>query len=263
VCGSAYECGCGYGVGYLVILDKITSKFQLKLKDRAAAGNILGEALKDVIKKEQERKDSVVLGIPRGGVIVGDIIAKKLSCEFDIIIPRKLRAPYNQELAIGAIMGEDGATTYLNDILVKELEVSQEYIEKEKAYQIQEIKRRSSLYRRHHDDEYMAREEDYNTVNGKKTVILADDGAATGATIIAAARWIKKQNNKSRSHLIIAIPVAPKQTKELLKKEAGHIEVITSPSTSNFKSVGQYYQSFEPVTDEQVIQIMMRKKEYS
>ena len=243
----------------MVILDKITSKFQLKLKDRAAAGNILGEALKDVIKRDQERKDSIVLGIPRGGVIVGNIISKKLSCEFDIIIPRKLRAPHNQELAIGAVM-EDGNTTYLNDILMKELEISQEYIEKEKAYQIQEIKRRSLLYRRHHDDEYIAREEDYNTVNGKKTVILADDGAATGATIIAAARWIKKQNNKSRSHLIIAIPVAPKQTKELLKREADHIEVITSPSTSNFKSVGQYYQSFEPVTDEQVIQIMMRKK---
>ncbi|HEX2406487.1 MAG TPA: hypothetical protein VHJ38_04680, partial [Nitrososphaeraceae archaeon] len=90
-------------------------------------------------------------------------------------------------------------------------------------------------------------------------VILADDGAATGATIIAAARWIKKKN-KSRSNLIIAIPVAPKQTKELLKREADHIEVITSPSTSNFKSVGQYYQSFEPVTDEEVIQIMIRKK---
>jgi putative phosphoribosyl transferase len=258
VCGCAYGCECGCGVQYLVIFDKITSKFQLKLKDRATAANILGEALKDVIKKEQERKDSIVLGIPRGGVIVGDIIARKLSCEFDIIIPRKLCAPHSEENAIGAVM-EDG-TTYLNDVFVKELEVSQEYIEKEKAYQIQEIKHRSSLYRRHHDDEYMAREEDHNTINGKKTVILADDGAATGATIIAAARWIKKKNNKSRSNLIIAIPVAPKQTKELLKREADHIEVITSPSTSNFKSVGQYYQSFEPVTDEEVIQIMIRKK---
>jgi putative phosphoribosyl transferase len=73
---------------------------------------------------------SIVLGIPRGGVTVGHIIARKLSCEFDIIIPRKLRAPHSEELAIGAIM-EDGNITYLNDILVKELEISQEYIEKE------------------------------------------------------------------------------------------------------------------------------------
>src|ERR687890_489516 len=128
------------------IFDRISSKFQLKLKDRAAAANILAEALKDIIKQEQERKDSIVLGIPRGGVIVGDIIARKLSCEFDIIIPRKLRAPHSEELAIGAVM-EDG-TTYFNDILVKELEVSQQYIEKEKVDQILEVKRISLLYRR-------------------------------------------------------------------------------------------------------------------
>ncbi len=235
------------------IFDRISSKFQLKLKDRAAAANILAEALKDVIKDEQGRKDSIVLGIPRGGVIVGDIIARNLSCEFDIIIPRKLRAPYSEELAIGAIM-EDG-TTYLNDTLVKELEISQEYVEKEKADQILEIKRRSSLYRR---KDYTARE-DYNTINGK-TVILVDDGAATGATVNAAATWIKKTSNPS--YLIIALPVAPKETLNLLKKEADYIEVITSPSTSNFKSVEQYYQSFEPVTDQQVIQIMMRKRNF-
>jgi predicted phosphoribosyltransferase len=135
---------------YTIIFDKISSKFQLRLKDRDNAANILGEALKDVIKKEQERKDSIVLGIPRGGVIVGDIIARKLACEFDIIIPRKLRAPHSGEIAIGAVM-EDG-TTYLNDMFVKELEISQEYIEKEKIYQIQEIKRRSSLYLRRHGD---------------------------------------------------------------------------------------------------------------
>jgi putative phosphoribosyl transferase len=232
------------------IFDKISSKFQLKLKDRVTAGSILGEALKDVIKKEQERKDSTVLGIPRGGVIVGDIIAKKLSCEFDIIISRKLRAPHNEELAIGAVM-EDGTTTYLNDMLVKELEISQEYIEKEKTYQIQEIKRRSSLYHRHGN---FPPREDHNVLNSK-TIILVDDGAATGATVIAAARWIIKNTNP-RSHLIIAVPVVPKQTKDLLIKEADHVEVITSPSTSNFKSVGQYYQSFEPMTDEQVVKIM-------
>ena len=243
-------------VGDKFIFDRISSKFQLKLKDRAAAANILAEALKDVIKKEQERKDSIVLGIPRGGVIVGDIIARKLSSSlFDIIIPKKLCAPHSEELAIGAVM-EDG-TTYLNDILVKELEVSQEYIEKEKVDQILEIKRRSLLYRR---KDYTAREV-YNIINGK-TVILADDGAATGATVIAAARWIKKTNNP-RSRLIIAVPVAPKETLNLLQKEADSIEVITSPSTSNFKSVEQYYQSFEPVTDQQVIQIMMRKSDYS
>jgi putative phosphoribosyl transferase len=180
-----------------------------------------------------------------------------LSCEFDIIIPRKLRAPHSEELAIGAVM-EDG-TTYLNDMLVRELEISQEYIEKEKTYQIQEIKRRSSLYHRRHDD-FAPREDHNNILNGKTAIILADDGAATGATMIAAVRWIKKKTNNPKSHLIIAIPLAPKPTKELLKKEADHVEVITSPSTSNFKSVGQYFQSFEPILDEQVIDVMERNR---
>ena len=192
----------------------------------------------------------MVLGIPRGGVTVADIIARKLSCEFDIIIPRKLRAPHSEELAIGAVIGrgeEDGSATYLNDTLVKELEVSQEYIQKEKAKQIEEIKRRYSLYQNSSRTRRGGGEEADQQLK-EKTVILADDGAATGATLIAAARWIK--NNNPGNHLIIAIPVAPKETLNLLKREADHVEVILSPSTSNFKSVGQYYQSFEVVTDE-------------
>jgi putative phosphoribosyl transferase len=87
-----------------------------------------------------------------------------------------------------------------------------------------------------------------------RTVILVDDGIATSATIIAAIRWIKKQEPK---HLIIAVPVAHKQTVNLLEKEAiDAIHVIISPSSSNFISVGQFYQNFDPVTDEQVIAIM-------
>jgi putative phosphoribosyl transferase len=103
-----------------MILSRIINRFQLKFKDREAAGNILGESLKNLIHKE-ERKNSLVLGIPRGGVIIGWTIANKLSCDFGIIIPRKLHAPNNQELAIGALM-EDG-TTYLNESLVEELDI--------------------------------------------------------------------------------------------------------------------------------------------
>ena len=99
-----------------MILDKITNKFQLRLKDRSAAANILGEALKEVIKGEEKTKKSIVLGVPRGGVVIADIIARKLACQFDIVIPRKLRAPHNEELAIGAVK-EDGAT-YLDDDII-------------------------------------------------------------------------------------------------------------------------------------------------
>jgi predicted phosphoribosyltransferase len=186
-----------------------------------------------------------VLGIPRGGVITADIVAKKLSTNnFDIVIPRKLTDMDNKEQAIGAIM-EDG-TTYLDKELVEELSIPADYIEKEKAYQIEEIRRRSSLYRREGLD--------YNKIklNGK-TIILVDDGAATGATIIAAARWVKTTQNPRR--LIIALPVAPKDTLQLLKGECDAVEVVTSPS-SMFRSVSQYYQSFEPVPDDKVTEIM-------
>ena len=232
-----------------MLLDKISSKLHLRLKDRAAAGNIMGEALKDIIKNEQERRDNtLVLGIPRGGVVVADTVANKLSCEFDIVIPRKIGAPHNPEVAIGAVT-EDG-TIYLNEEIVRTLEVSKEYIEQEKAKQIQEIKRRTSRY--------SSSKRDYE-LNDMKNIVLVDDGAATGATVIAGARWIRRSNNNTLNQkLIIAVPVAPKDTIKLLKKEgeADHIEVITTPSTSNFRSVGQYYQSFEPVSDEQVLTIM-------
>jgi predicted phosphoribosyltransferase len=219
----------------------------LKFKDRVSAGKIIGETLKDTIKKE-ERKNSVVIGIPRGGVITADIIARKLNCTFGMIIPRKLCAPNNDELAIGAVMGD--GTTYINEIIVKELEISPQYINKEKIHQLEEVKRRISLYCSG-NRKFI----DLNNVNTEsKTIILVDDGAATGATIIAAARWIKAKKKLHR--FIIAIPIVPKHTLNLMKHEdVDKIEVITSPEI-NFNSIEQYYKNFIQITDEQVINII-------
>src|SRR4029078_6798199 len=142
------------------MFDSLKNKFQLRYKNRELAANILTGALKDSFRKLKvdKKQDSIlVLGIPRGGVVVADIVFSKLksssfNCEFDIIIPRKLGAPGNQEIAIGAIMnggegGEDEITTCLYEDLIKELVISQEYIENEKLKQIEEIKRRKLLYR--------------------------------------------------------------------------------------------------------------------
>ena len=230
-----------------MIFSHIIDRFQLKFKNREAAGNILAESLKNSIKKE-ERKNTLVLGIPRGGVIIGWTIANKLSCDFGIIIPRKLRAPHNEELAIGAIM-EDG-TTYLNESLVKELDISHEYIKHEKLDQLEEIRRRTQLY------SGKTFNWNQNDLIGK-TVILADDGAATGATIIVAARYLK--TNKNPRKVIIAIPISPKGTINILKNEGiDQIEVITSPQNRNFVSIEQYYQNFAQLTDKQVIDIIQR-----
>ena len=235
-----------------MIFDSTGSRFHLRFKDRTNAGNILAAALNDKIKKD-ERPYSIVLGIPRGGVVVADIVANKLSCHFDIVVPRKLGAPHNEEVAIGAVM-EDG-TTYLNEEIVRILEVSKEYIEQEKVKQIQEIKRRTLLYRGSQSYE----------LSNMKNIVLVDDGAATGATVIAAARWVRRRsnNNTFNQKMIIAVPVAPKNTLKLLKKEgeADHVEVITAPPTFAFKSVSQYYQSFEDVPDEKVIHIMKNRNQ--
>ena len=151
---------------------------------------------------------------------------------------------------------EDG-TTYLNDKLIRMLEISSEYIDKVKSEQIVEIKRRSLLYRNKSIEDNSSLTHDIISKSKSKTVILADDGAATGATLIAAARWIRNKNLPTK--LIIATPVAPKDVISLLKTEADHVEVIIAPSNYSFKSVGQYYQSFEQVTDEQVTEIMRKR----
>jgi len=231
------------------MFESLLNRFQLKFKDRTWAANVLAESLKDIIKKETRNKNElIVLGIPRGGVIIASVIATKLDASLDIIIPRKLRAPHNEEVAIGSIMEEGIA--YLSTDLVKTLDISSEYIEKEKAEQIEEIRRRTALYRQQQANLQ-------SKSSSQSTVIIADDGAATGATIIIAARWIRK--NHSPKRLIIAVPVVPKQVVKLLKNEADYVETITTPSTSSFKSVSQYYQDFTEVTDQQVIDILSKE----
>ena len=233
-----------------MIFDCIINKFHLKFRDREAAGNILGDSLKDRIKNE-ERKKSLVLGIPRGGVITGWMVASKLSCKFGIIMPRKLRAPGNKELSIGAIM--DDGTTYMNDLLVRELGVSEEYIKKEKSDRLDELRRASDLYS--HSKAF-----DWNQIEfDNRTVILVDDGAATGATIIAAFRYIKANKNPRR--IIVAIPIIPKATVNLLKSEGIlNIEVITSPRDDRFKSVEQFYQNFSQDTDDLIKKIVFYRQ---
>jgi predicted phosphoribosyltransferase len=230
----------------------ISRKFQLKFKDRVAAGNILAEIVKDRLNKDKVEEGIVVLGVPRGGVVTADVVARKLSSsanaaviDFDIIVPRKLRDQDNKEQAIGAVM-EDG-TTYLDEELISMLQITQDYIEKEKAEQIQEIRRRIILYSIN-----TTTTNHYEHLKGK-TAILVDDGAATGATLIAAARWLKRKHTPKR--LIIAVPVAPKDTVKLLKQEADAVEVVTSPS-SIFRSVEQFYQDFSQVPDDKVVAIL-------
>jgi putative phosphoribosyl transferase len=220
---------------------------QITFKDRISAASILSSILKGRIKaKKKDRQDQIlILGIPRGGIVVADIVAQKLNADFDIVIPRKLRAPDNEENSIGAIMAD--GSVYLDALKLRWLKVPPEYIEKEKAEQLREIVRRVALYRPDNHG--------YNISD--RTVILVDDGVASGATLIPAARWIKKQQPKQ---LIIAAPVASEQAAELLKKEAEQLKFIITPS--NLIKISQFYRDFEPVADEQVIDILKKWQLY-
>jgi predicted phosphoribosyltransferase len=247
------------------------SAFQLQLKDRVSAGKVLAMVLKTagVVKRnKKEENDLLVLGIPRGGVIVADVIAEKLNADyFDIVIPRKLRAPDNKENAIGAI-SQDGSIVYLDEFMVSSLKVTADYIGMEKAEQLKEIERRIALYRTPQEaaeatpspTSPIKSTEQYPITAGKTIVLLIDDGIATGATVIATARWLRAKYAKP-AQLIIAAPVASKQAIGLIRKEGKNIvdmvETVTTPS--NFISVNQFYKDFDQVTDDKVIEILRKR----
>ncbi|MEM2910259.1 MAG: phosphoribosyltransferase [Nitrososphaerota archaeon] len=207
-------------------------------KNRTEAGMLLAKAL-----KEYKGCDVVVLAVPRGGVVVGYYVAKELGCPLDVIVPRKLGAPFQPELAIGAV-AEDG-TTVLNEDLVNSMGVSQQYIEKKVKEEVAEIKRRISLYR-----------------SGKeaipvkdKIVVLVDDGLATGATIKAAISYVKKLGPKA---LVVAVPVAPPETIRSLRQEVDKVICLSTPEP--FYAIGQFYEEFEQVEDEEVIRLLSVKR---
>lgn len=231
-----------------MILNKIFGKFQLKIKNRVSAGNILAETLKGVLKND-DKEDILVIGLPRGGFVIAAIIATKLSCSLDMMISKRLRAPHNEEVAIGAV-AEDG-TTYLNKSLIKELKISDEYINNEISFQLQEIMHLASMY---YQGKKTLLGEKYITIRDK-TIVLIDDGAASGSTIIATVRSLRKTHIPKR--IIVAIPVSPRSTVDLLKNEdIDQVEVIISPVDTNFRSVEQFYQNFVQVSDHQILDII-------
>ncbi len=214
--------------------------FQIKFKDRAAAGEILASMLG---RYKSNRNDVLVIGIARGGVVLADVIAEKLHADFDIIVPKKLRSPYNSENAIGSVM-QDNAIYLESSTLEMQKDISDEYIEMEIGEQRKEMERRLSLYRPC-SRVYKIKD---------RTVILVDDGMATGATMIIAARWVRRELPK---RVIIATPVSSKGALKRLKNEAEQIEVIRDPS--DFQAVEQFYKRFSAVSDNQIIEIAKRR----
>ncbi|OGD62962.1 hypothetical protein A2160_04325 [Candidatus Beckwithbacteria bacterium RBG_13_42_9] len=208
-------------------------------KDRVQAGQLLAQRLKedlDGVKSEE----LVVLSIPRGGVMVGAQLAKELRCFHDILVVKKLRAPREAELAIGAT-GATKASLYVDQRLIADLGVNQAYLTKEIANRQAEIKRQEQLYRQNR----------LKVPLKNKIVVLVDDGAATGATMIAAAREVWDDDPKK---VIVALPVCAKDTVSKLEEEADALVVLEEPEI--FYAVGQFYEEFTQVSDEEVIKLL-------
>lgn len=205
--------------------------------DRADAGRQLARML-----APYRGRDVLVLGIPRGGVPVGAEIAVALGGELDISVARKLGAPNQPELAIGAISA--GSWT-LNDDLIRALRVPEEFIDAEVRRELVEVGRRNKLYRGGRPP----------PVISGRTVIVTDDGIATGATVRATLESVRREHP---DRLILAVPVAPQAALDDLRPLVDSVVCVAAPE--HFGAVGQFYRQFPQLEDEEVIAILDRAR---
>lgn len=181
----------------------------------------------------------LVLAIPRGGLAIGGVLASELNGELDVALTQKLRAPRSPEFAIGAV-SEDGGT-FLNENLAYVPGISMNYIQREEDHQRKEIARLKSVYR---DIRLPA------VIEGR-SVIVTDDGIATGSTVIVALRVVRSQKPH---HLIVAVPVINPDVIQAITRMCSQLIFLQAPA--NFRSVGQFYENFDPVTEDQALEVL-------
>ena len=179
----------------------------------------------------------LLVAIPRGGVVVGKAISDMLGIPLTFVLTRKIGAPGQSELAIGAVAS--GGIIVRDEKLISDLSVSEKYINKEIKKVKKVIAERLKKYGK-------------STVSLRgKRAILVDDGIATGATVKAAIGYLREQG---AGKVVLAVPVAPKDTIAELKPLVDKIVVLNTPD--DFSSVGQFYRYFPQVTDEEVVSLL-------
>lgn len=206
-------------------------------RDRVDAGRALAEQVAGAVSDPKP----VVLALPRGGVPVGFEVARLLHADLDVFLVRKLGLPGQEELAIGAIAS--GGVRVLNNSLITELHLPQSVIDGLTAREQLELERRERLYREGRPAIPVA----------DRTAVLVDDGLATGASMLAAARALRPVGAK---RIVIAVPVAARQTCDELGSEVDDIICVATPEP--FIAVGAWYEDFSQTTDEEVRTLLER-----
>ena len=190
----------------------------------------------------------VVLALPRGGVAVGFEIARELQAPLDLVLVRKIGAPGQPELAVGAVANGETPELVVDERVVAWLDVSPEYLENAKAEALAEIERRRSVYLRHSQPV---------PVQGRP-VILVDDGIATGATMLAALRAIRR---RQPAQIVRAVPVAAPDSIQRLRRAADKVICLHTPR--DFRAVGEFYRSFPQLQDQEVVALLERAAEFA
>lgn len=205
-------------------------------RDRQEAADQLAGSL-----KAYQGKKPLVLAIPRGAVPMAKLIAERLGGDFDVVLVRKLRAPWQPELAVGSV--DEGGWTYIAPF-AESMGADDKHLAEEKRKQLETIRQRRAQYTplRSHIDP------------AGRTVIVVDDGLATGATMIAALHGLRQQNP---AKLVCAVPVAPPDTLVKVRELADEVVCLQAPEF--FQAVGQFYRHFPQVEDEEVIALLKAK----
>jgi len=209
---------------------------QALFANRSEAGRVLAQRLLGF--KDQR---PLILALPRGGVPVGFEVARMLAAPLDLVLVRKIGAPFQPELAIGAVVDGARAETVLNQEMVREFQIPESYLADESARQLEEIERRRELY---------LAGTTRAPVEGH-TAIVVDDGIATGATMEAAVHAIRRANPK---HLVLAVPVAPPDTIERLRPQVDEVVCLAMPRL--FGAIGAFYEDFQQLSDEDVVDLL-------
>lgn len=222
---------------------RIVSDSSWVFSSRMEAGDLLAHQLENVeIRESKFQIPLVVLGVPRGGVVVAREIAHTLQADLDMVLAHKLGAPGNPELAIGAVC-EDGKL-FLDEEISSYMGVDDDYIKREKSRQLQEIARRVKRYRSVLPKIPLA----------GRVAIVTDDGVATGATL-QAALWAVRQENPKK--IVAALPVGPQETLEKLSRDADETICLQAPPF--FSAISQFYSYFNQVEDEELLEILQEE----